>query len=129
MSIPDKVRKALRKRAEIDDHPCCECCGYPYASNAHHRRNRSRGGRDVLSNLVLLCGSGTTGCHGQVTEHPDDATEAGLTIQSEVTPPQDVPVVLRGERVLLADDGSVSPAPLGVLPVEDDEQRLGWRTV
>lgn len=41
----------------------CAACGRPPGS-VHHVIPRSEGGDDVPANLVLLCGSGTTGCHG-----------------------------------------------------------------
>jgi HNH endonuclease len=41
----------------------CAVCGAPGA-NAHHVVKRSQGGRNAIANGVLLCGSGTTGCHG-----------------------------------------------------------------
>lgn len=35
--------------------------------NAHHIVERSEGGDDVAENCLPLCGSGTQGCHGDVT--------------------------------------------------------------
>lgn len=43
---------------------CC-CCGVTSPLNVHHLVLRSRGGDDTEGNFVLLCGSGTTGCHGR----------------------------------------------------------------
>ena len=51
-----------------------------YGVNRDHRKNRSAGGLTVLSNLQLLCGTGTTGCHGWVTEHPTDAVAEGWAV-------------------------------------------------
>jgi hypothetical protein len=45
----------------------CACCGGPSAT-AHHVIARGQGGDDVRENLVALCGSGTTGCHGLVED-------------------------------------------------------------
>ena len=111
MSIPKKVRDALKERANN----CCEACGRHGANNAHHRRNQSQGGQDVLSNLMLLCGSGTTGCHGKVTRSPKWAEERGYTIQGTQLDPRNVAVVLYAEcpnpevrvptSVLLDDQG------------------------
>lgn len=106
MSIPAKIRAALHERAGSR----CEICSKP-ANNAHHRRNQSQGGPDVLSNLMLLCGSGTTGCHGRVTMHPKWAADNGYTIRGRVASPESVPVWIRGERCQLADDGTVTPIP------------------
>jgi hypothetical protein len=44
----------------------CERCGIQRATNAHHRRAAGR--RWDVWNLLDLCGSGTTGCHGFVTD-------------------------------------------------------------
>jgi hypothetical protein len=115
MSIPKKVRDALHERAG----DCCEMCGRHGANNAHHRRNKSQGGRDVLSNLLLLCGSGVTGCHGWVTGNPQGASVYGLTIMGTASVPADVRVwrgndafgTMSGRYVRLTDDGSVVPAP------------------
>lgn len=112
MSIPKKVREQLHKRAGSR----CEICGRPYCNgrrvdNAHHRRNQSQGGPDVLSNLLLLCGSGTSGCHGDVTLHPAWAVKNGYTVHGTETPPGKVRARLRGRWVLLGDDGSVTPLP------------------
>ncbi len=106
MSIPAKIRAALHERAGSR----CEICSKP-ANNAHHRRNRSQGGKDALSNLMLLCGSGTTGCHGRVTMHPKWAAENGYAIRGKVDAPESVPVWIRGERCRLGDDGTVTPIP------------------
>ena len=48
----------------------CVICGGIDIS-IHHILPRGQGGDDVWENLVPLCGSGTTGCHGGV--------EGGLT--------------------------------------------------
>lgn len=107
--IPAGVRICLHQRAQ----DCCEICGVWGATNAHHRRNQSQGGEDVLSNLMLACGSGTTGCHGKITANPDWAVEMGYTVKGKVIAPADVEVwrfdITQGVRVLvkLTDDGDV----------------------
>lgn len=57
----------------------CARCGQR-AANWHHRLPRSRGGPDDPINLVALCGSGTTGCHGWVEHHPEQARRDRWTI-------------------------------------------------
>lgn len=100
-------------------------CGKHGATNAHHRRNRSQGGKDVLSNLILLCGSGTTGCHGWVTENPDWAEIRGYTIKGTKTVPADVPVVRfditigQPVYVRLTDSGDLVATESTVRPVDD----------
>lgn len=53
----------------------CRACGklptgHPLDSlNRAHLVPRSRGGDDVPANIIPLCGSGTSGCHGLSHEH------------------------------------------------------------
>lgn len=111
MNVTSATRAALHERAM----GCCERCGKFGATNAHHRVNRSQGGSGELSNLLLLCGSGTTGCHGWVTEHPEDARRWGLSV-ARGEDPKSVPVRrydrIRGVqgRVYLTDDGELIAA-------------------
>lgn len=58
----------------------CVLCG-GRASNWHEKVTRGRGGPRDAFNAVPLCGSGTTGCHGWVTEHPDAAEAKGLYVR------------------------------------------------
>lgn len=47
----------------------CLVCGAYWDSkrdSLHHVYPRGQGGDDVIVNLVPLCGSGTTGCHGLI---------------------------------------------------------------
>jgi hypothetical protein len=66
---------------------CEKCLDAPIAGvSVHHRRPRMMGGsRNELlhqpANLILLCGSGTTGCHGWVESNRDKAREQGYLIQ------------------------------------------------
>lgn len=45
----------------------CRLCGTIVFVTAHHLIPRGQGGRWHFDNIVGLCGSGTTGCHGLVT--------------------------------------------------------------
>lgn len=61
----------------------------------HHRRPRMMGGsRDLRlhqpANLIALCGSGTSGCHGWVESNRNKARELGLLIL-KVDSAEDVP--------------------------------------
>ena len=95
-------RAALSERSGC----MCEICGSSRATNWHHRKNRSQGGNDGLANAMHLCGSGTTGCHGWVTEHPEQAAENGWCLKSYQDPEQ-VAVLVRGQLMLLRDDCTV----------------------
>jgi hypothetical protein len=71
----------------------CECCGKVAGWDGwsrHHRQPRGMGGtkRDVHqpSNMLLLCGSGTTGCHGLVESERSWAYECGLLVRRPFEP-------------------------------------------
>lgn len=77
------------------------------ASNMHHRRKH---GRDwTPSNVLHVCGSGTTGCHGWIEHHPDLARELGLWVDSTgdpaATPATLWPETLWRDRWLLDELG------------------------
>lgn len=86
----------------------CENCGGP-PDNCHHRTPRGMGGTkrewvNRASNGLVLCGSGTTGCHGYFESHRDQAVERGIILPTGSWPWQ-TPVRLRGEWRLLDDHG------------------------
>jgi hypothetical protein len=62
----------------------CMHCGNSLAGwhgcSAHHRLLRSQGGQDDPSNVIMLCGSGTTGCHGWVHHNRNAAREQGYIV-------------------------------------------------
>jgi hypothetical protein len=75
----------------------CEKCGedFLWGVSVHHRRPRMMGGskNELLhqpANLIALCGSGTTGCHGWVESHRDKARELGYLIM-KVESAEDIP--------------------------------------
>lgn len=69
------------------NYKCERCLETSYDGiSVHHRRPRMMGGsRNELlhlpANLILLCGSGTTGCHGWVESNRDTARELGFLIE------------------------------------------------
>ncbi|MGG7510873.1 HNH endonuclease [Plantibacter sp. YIM 135249] len=81
----------------------CEGCGRRRATEMHHRRYRSQGGRDEVTNLLHLCGRGNaSGCHG--IAHTGPGREAGFSVHSLATPAE-VPVNYRlAGLALLTDD-------------------------
>lgn len=107
-TIPKRTRAAVLRR----DGESCLRCGVHISVRGyslHHRK-----GRHVLpglpeahcaENLVTLCGSGTTGCHGWVHAHPEESYEQGWMIRrGGAEDPADVPVLdLLGYRWLLTD--------------------------
>lgn len=75
----------------------CEKCGddFLWGVSVHHRRPRMMGGskNELLhlpANLIALCGSGTTGCHGWVESNRDKARELGYLIM-KVESAEDIP--------------------------------------
>ena len=102
-ALTTEIREALKDRAK----GMCEVCAQDWGTNAHHRQNRSQGGGNTLSNLLWLCGSGTTGCHGWITNHPALSYQEGWSVRSTGCPAE-VPVMRRGRLVLLSDDGGVT---------------------
>ena len=82
------------------------------ATTVHHRRKRSQGGGWGAANLLALCGSGTTGCHGWVEANPKASREWGWWIFTGDGEPNTVSVFLHAHTdprwCLLDDRGSYS---------------------
>jgi len=105
--MPKATADAVRARSQGR----CERCGTDSAArwSLHHRKPRGMGGtRDPEinspANVLLLCGSGTEGCHGRVESNRAEAYDLGLLVRRNDDPAQ-VPVELRFGRVLLDDEG------------------------
>jgi hypothetical protein len=86
----------------------CEKCGKPLTETwaLHHRKLRSRGGKDTVSNLVALHHE----CHNTGTDsvhlNPSASNQAGLMVATWQDS-EDTPLILpSGAIVLLTDDGS-----------------------
>lgn len=92
---------------------CCERCGISVVNtpgSIHHRKTRGMGGNrnaNQPENLTLLCGDGTSGCHGWVTANPKDAATTGWYVR-QWDDPETVPMVnIYGHRFLFDGDGRV----------------------
>lgn len=114
---PDKPlrltgRKLEERNGQIDtrEQQRCARCGEVIWNNGsrHHRKFKSRRGGDEVSNGLLLCGSGTTGCHGWAHANPGEARMTGFAVHSWEEP-RLVPVqhVLYG-LIYLDDEGGMS---------------------
>lgn len=85
LKVEEKTRFAVLARAFYN----CERCGRDflgYPVSVHHRRPRMMGGSKnpalhKCANLLVLCGTGTSGCHGWVESNRDKARELGYLIQ------------------------------------------------
>lgn len=106
---------------------CCELCGIRLHDGAawgtehsfHHRQARGLGGTsrsesNAPTNLLLVCGTGTTGCHGFIEAHRTSAEQEGWLVRHGLDPAEVVVTVYAGlhatpttftRRVLLTTDG------------------------
>lgn len=112
--------KTRNKRIDTRDHQRCARCAIIIWSGGsrHHRKFKSRGGGDEVSNGVLMCGSGTTGCHGWAHSNPVSARQAGFAVGASEDP-RLVPIkhALHG-LVWLDDLGGFSATP-PTIPLEN----------
>lgn len=83
----------------------CERCGQA-GTSVHHRKKRSQGGPWSWTNLVFLCGTGTTGCHGWVEHNPNEAEWEGFHVRPWQQPER-VTVKYQGQWATLTEDGEV----------------------
>jgi hypothetical protein len=94
----------------------CVACGRETAQ-LQHRRARGMGGTadpaaNQPANLVLLCGSATTGCHGRAEDRRDPWGERqGYVIRHGAGVPAaaDTPLWWHGQAVVLDDAGGWKP--------------------
>lgn len=103
---------ATRELVRWRDRDRCRRCGAT-TWQIHHRKPRGMGGsRDPLindpSNLVLLCGSGTTGCHGWVEQHRTEARRQGWLV-SQHADPRYQPIDHEGQLLFLTSEGKTAP--------------------
>lgn len=107
---------------ERDGHRCvvhgCDIRGTRgWDWSIQHRLRRGAGSTrrpwvNLTGNLITLCGSATTGCHGLVEHEPSWAEKNGWRVCDGITLPADTPMWhSRHGRVLLADDGTWTSAP------------------
>lgn len=82
-SVPSSVRRALMVRCDGFCEARTPACTGNY-EHAHHRRRRSQGGRDVVSNLVAVC----LACHGHIHAHPEESARYGLLEFTTTAEPQ-----------------------------------------
>ncbi|HEY8590216.1 MAG TPA: HNH endonuclease signature motif containing protein [Naasia sp.] len=95
----DVARRLVHARSE----GLCERCGSAWATDWHHRQNRSQGGVWCPSNGLDLCRS----CHADIGQFPTPAYVAGFLVRRFAIPAnQPVRLHLHGWS-LLNRDGSV----------------------
>lgn len=89
--MPTETRKAVWERCA----ETCEACGYwlrRAEMQIHHRKLRSQGGTDDLSNLLAVHGACHTGPRG-IHMNPERSYDLGHLVHSYAEP-ADVPVEL-----------------------------------
>ena len=124
-------KATVRAVWDRDEGRCARCGRELYGPSrgvgwsVHHRVDRGMGGSRVWwinlpGNLLLLCGSGTTGCHGKVTNNPAAAEQGGFSVRRGVILPEEIAVqhALFGV-VFLLNDGTISYTP----PEEKEHDR------
>jgi hypothetical protein len=92
---------------------CLRNCGWGITSR-DHRKDRSVGGLTVVSNLQVLGGTGTIGCHGWKSANPAKAIAEGWAIPGYADPAEwparrHLPFLhgtTRAAWVLYRDDGT-----------------------
>ena len=98
----------------------CEKCGVPLYEtlyySLHHRTPRGMGGSrqvrlNLPSNLVAICGSGTTGCHGWIESNRSVSEDEGWLV-SRYQEVAEVPLQIWGVGWrYLTDEGTYSSTP------------------
>lgn len=125
----EAARTLVRRR----DGGRCQMCGRwvdGYVKSIHHRINKGSGGSaqyERASLLITLCGTGTTGDHGWVTENPTaagPASEGGTGYllprnNPDIDPTREPILTYQGWR-LLADDGTWSSVESPLLAAGGD---------
>ncbi len=107
------VSPAVRETVLIRAGYVCERCYGPldgvHGYSLQHRAARRMGGSKLAhlgdpTNLLALDGSGVTGCHGWVEDHPAEAYSLGLALRTGWNPDQTPYCDVHGRWWLLIDD-------------------------
>ena len=111
-AVPPATRAVVWRR---DGHACVRCGETQGSLSLHHRLPRGAGGSTAprtngAANLILLCGSGTTGCHGWVESNRTESYDLGYLVRRG-SEPAAVPVLHRTRWVQLGADGGYEGMP------------------
>lgn len=106
---------------ERDGYLCARCGGALWGERGlnysiQHRRARGSGGTErpdtnLPQNGLALCGSGTTGCHGHVESHRDEARDNGWAVRLNKDPLRVAVTHFLHGRVFLYSNGSWGSRP------------------
>lgn len=100
----------------------CEICNHMLGDrrgedwSLHHRRPRQMGGSrwvgiNLPSNLLAVCGSGTTLCHGVIESHRSGAVAAGWLVLSRTDSATVAVLIHRDRWTYLTESGEYSDNP------------------
>lgn len=131
--------KKTRLLVLIRDQWLCQVCGRNLASayltgdySLQHRRARGMGGSrrpdtNAASNLLTVCGSATTGCHGWIEANPIPAGLRGWRIGQTQTPASEPVLTYTHGWVLLDDNGGTTPTSPRTPPESRTDPPTGVR--
>lgn len=102
---PTGPTAGTRHTVTTRDLGACLLCGTRAGLTVHHRIPRGRGGTNDPANLITLCGSGTTGCHGYLERERLTAYRGGYLLHTG-TDPTTVPILTRTGAYLLTSEGT-----------------------
>lgn len=114
MRVSSATRELVLARDEWRCFRCRAHVGGPDAYSIHHRKPRGMGGTkrpeiNQPANLLTLCGTGTTGCHGNVESYRSQAKADGFLIFN-LDDAARKPVKTPTGWVLLDNEGGMRPA-------------------
>lgn len=108
-------RDRVARRAAWSCEVCClvlhDGTSWVEPHSFHHRRPRGMGGTtqadaNAAYQLLLVCGTGTTGCHGEIESNRQHALDLGWLVSQHADPATTpVWVGLLARHVLLTADG------------------------
>ena len=112
--VSAETRASVITRSSGRCERCAESLGGVFGYSVHHRTPRGMGGSvkkeiNESANLIVLCGSGTTGCHGWVESNRTEARKQGYLLY-RIDEPDQVPFVsLDGVTRFIDNTGYKSP--------------------
>jgi hypothetical protein len=120
--VSTPVRNLMLARSQGQCEVRAVCQGAVIGS-IHHRQPRGMGGSKASgvhrpTNLLAVCGSGITGCHGHIEANREKSYDLGWLVRRGITPPADEPALLwipfpgghrRQRSIYLTDAGGYSP--------------------
>lgn len=115
------LSRTVRRLVLERDHYRCVACGRPIEGAAYsiqHRKARGMGGTadpaiNSPANLIVLCGTATTGCHARAEARDIDGRRNGYWVRQQEHP-ADIPVLIAsatpgsGTRLFLTESGTYS---------------------